>query len=71
MIGISVGTERTHTVTTVWCTELGTKLLNGFANTTDYPAYFRCPNAFSVAQLNAQAKFLRPWSRHAGAPLLR
>jgi hypothetical protein len=39
-----------HTVTNVWCTELGTTLLIGFANTTDDPAYFRCLNSSSVRQ---------------------
>ncbi len=33
-----------RTVTTVWCTELGTTLLIGFANTTEIPAYFHCLN---------------------------
>jgi len=30
-----------QTVTTVWRTELGTTLLNGFNSTTDESAYFR------------------------------
>jgi hypothetical protein len=39
-----------QTVTTAWCTELGTTLLIGFENTTEHPAYFRCLNSFSVRQ---------------------
>ena len=60
-----------RTVTTAWCTELGTTLLNGFTNTTDNPAYFRCLNSFSVHHRAWLRRFLFPWSRHAGAPLLR
>jgi len=37
-----------RTVTTAWCTELGTTLLIGFEDTTEIPAYFRCLNSFSV-----------------------
>ena len=60
-----------RTVTTDWCTELGTTLLNGFINTTDNPAYFRCLNSLSVHHPIRLRKFLFHWSRHAGAPLLR
>lgn len=60
-----------QTVTTAWCTELGTTLLNGFTNTTDNPAYFRCLNSFSVRQQLGPRQFLPTWSRHAGATLLR
>jgi hypothetical protein len=59
-----------RTVTTAWCTELGTTLLNGFTNTTDNPAYFRCLNSFSVHHPVQLRWFLPHWSRHAGAPLL-
>src|ERR1700726_3730524 len=59
-----------RTVTTDWCTELGTTLLNGFINTTDNPAYFRCLNSLSVHHPIRLRKFLFHWSRHAGAPLL-
>ena len=59
-----------RTVTTAWCTELGTTLLNGFINTTDNPAYFRCLNSLSVHHPIRLRKFLFHWSRHAGAPLL-
>jgi hypothetical protein len=47
LIGISLGGV-SQTVTTAWRTELGTTLLIGFENTTEIPAYFRCPNSFSV-----------------------
>ena len=61
----------THTVTTAWCTELGTTLLNGFANTTDIPAYFRCLSSSSVALRPRKAKFLpRLVLPYAGAALL-
>src|SRR4030095_9831249 len=39
-----------RTVTTVWCTELGTTLLIGFESTTVIPAYFRCLSPSSVHQ---------------------
>ena len=61
-----------RTVTTAWCTELGTTLPNGFTNnTTDNPAYFRCLNSFSVHHPARLRQFLFHWSRDAGAPLLR
>jgi hypothetical protein len=60
-----------RTVTTVWCTGLGTTLLIGFESTTVIPAYFRCQSPFSFTRPPGQAKFLFRWSRHAGAPLLR
>lgn len=50
-----------HTVTTNWRTELGTTLLNGFANTTEIPAYFRC--------LNSSVCTCRPQSRQVPLPL--
>jgi hypothetical protein len=59
-----------RTVTTARCTEPGTTLLNGFTNTTDNPAYFRCLNSFSVHHPVRLRWFLLHWSRHAGAPLL-
>jgi len=38
-----------QTVTTVWRTELGTTLLNGFNSTTDVSAYFRYPGLYQSA----------------------
>jgi len=60
-----------RTVTTAWCTELGTTLLNGFTNTTDNPAYFRCLNSFSVHHPARYASSFSTGPAHAGAPLLR
>lgn len=41
-------------VTTVWRTELGTTLLNGFNSTTDESAYFRLPVLYQSA-MNREA----------------
>src|ERR1035438_8135579 len=38
-----------QTVTTVWRTELGTTLVNGFNSTTDASAYFHCLNSYKFA----------------------
>ena len=38
-----------QTVTTVWRTELGTTLLNGFNSTTVESAYFRLPALYQSA----------------------
>jgi hypothetical protein len=46
-------------VTTVWRTELGTMLLNGFSSTTDESAYFRLPVLYQSA-MNREA----PGERH-------
>jgi hypothetical protein len=60
-----------RTVTTVWCTELGTTLLIGFESTTVIPAYFRCLSPSSVHQPAASNQVPFPLAlRHAGAPLL-
>jgi hypothetical protein len=60
------------TVTTAWCTELGTTLLIGFPNTTDIPAYFRRLNSSSVRQVTGSRQVpSRLVPRHAGALLLR
>src|ERR1035437_11004405 len=48
-----------QTVTTVWRTELGTTLVNGFNSTTDASAYFHCPNSYqSATNTRACPKFL-------------
>ena len=58
-------------VTTVWRTELGTTLLNGFNSTTDVSAYFRYLCSFSLPSTAAGTKFLtRMDPRHAGALLV-
>jgi len=58
-------------VTTVWRTELGTTLLNGFDSTTDTSAYFHYLAHLSLPRPPYEAEFLsRMASRHAGASLL-
>ena len=52
-----------HTITTVWCTELGTTLPYGSANTTVNPAYFPRLNFFRCPTHRLLAKFLSTWSR--------
>ncbi len=57
-------------VTTVWRTELGTTLLNGFNGTTDASAYFRLPVLYQPA-MNREApgerhKFLSPMAPPIG-----
>jgi hypothetical protein len=47
-MGISPGVLP-RTVTTIWRTELGTKLLNGFDSTTDKSAYFHYLRSFHAA----------------------
>src|ERR1039457_1517684 len=62
-----------QSVTTVWRTELGTTLLNGFNSTTDKSAYFHYLCLYQSAT-NARdgAEFLsRMASQHAGPLLLR
>jgi len=54
LIGINRGV--TPAVTTVWCTELGATLLNGLCSTTEYSAYFRCPNVSSFSPHRRLAK---------------
>jgi hypothetical protein len=61
-----------RTVTTVWCTGLGTTLLIGFESTTIIPAYFRCLSPSSVLPSAGLSHVPFPFGpAHAGVPLLR
>ena len=59
-------------VTTVWRTELGTTLLDGFNSTTDGSAYFHYLCSHPVChEPPIRAKFLsRMAPHHTGGPLL-
>ena len=59
-------------VTTVWRTELGTTLLDGFNSTTDGSAYFHYLCSYqSAMNRRRQTKFLcRMAPHHAGGSLL-
>jgi len=58
-------------VTTDWGTELGTTLLNGFDNTTDYPAYFHLPGISSVCTTGHERSSFPSGPGRPGRPLLR
>ena len=55
-------------VTTIWRTELGTTLIDGFDSTTDVSAYF----CYLCSSQSAMPQFLfRMDPRPAGTPLIR
>jgi hypothetical protein len=59
-------------VTTVWCTELGTTLVNGLKRTTEISAYFHCLNLFSMHTHRAlHTRFLSRLAPAPGALLVR